>query len=532
MEEAALSDAIRRPFTGRWGWAVLGACASIVAAWVLSRGDVGGPGDVLGPEAPAAVHGTEDIANDISNDTALLPPLADRSPRSAAQREAVHAAPRDPSVSTIRLTVLDAVSGEPLRDVRVQRARLDAPRAAWSTSLVVDLDADPDFDAGRDHEESDWSLTTSYLLPSAHVAARVPLVAQGASPLDVRARTGSAIYVTAGGYGHACLRVLRDAPESVTVRLPRATRLEVVVDRPADYRSLHVTLTRADGGSNYSEHRSARTGHAYFTNLRKGVYRVVAEGSRRSGETQRITQLTEVFAGERRVERIDFAARYGELSIRLSEPTDAQGGSAFSSVIVESLNEPATSDEHRRSVDEWTQVAQPTRGTMRETPSPLRVPAGRTRITVLPHGTQFEVEVAAHAVARVDEALPVLARRRIAVTDVSSGEPVGCTIRVDVFERHETGSSLSVGILESDPETGVVESWFPDTRFRLSPVETDLLFDSTRVEWRNGAAMPDELALEGRRPEPRDLDSWDSPEIQDFLRRAVRAREANVQPGR
>ncbi len=511
-----MSGAARRTGAARRGIVVALLFGGLFAAvwFALGRADEQRAHGVLGPDARAAAVEAPRGR--------LAPPETPDRPHADAHRSAAVPTVVPVHADTIRLDVVDAITGRALADVRVQRAPLASPPATDAAPRGAD-------DPG---EADDWTLLTTHRRAPTTVTARLPVVAAGASPLEVRVSPGSDLFITADGHGHARIAILRACPERVTVRMQPSTRLEVVIDEPADYTSMLVTLTRDGEGPAYRERRSARNGHAYFTDLRPGMFRIVADGVRRTGDVERAVQRIEVFPGERRVERLDFQPRYGELSLRLLEPVVIQGGSAFTHVVIQSLDERADSPERWNRVTAWVHESTSRGDRVHETEAPLRLPVGRTQLTVMPHGTRLHVELAANTISRVDEALPALARRRIVVTDVLSGEPVGCTIRLDLFEGLEGGSSLTVGFLQSDRETGVVESWFPDARFRLSPDETDLLFDSTRFEWENGAAMPEELALQGRRPEAPDRESWDSPELRDLMQCAFQEREANVQPGR
>lgn len=472
------------------GWAAL--------RWADGRSELAPLDRVSAPEAPAESIGR------------LAPPLAAPTPQSTetvSERSVVAVAPAgSPRAlhATIELFVVDAETDLPLQDVSVR---------ALSVAVTAKPNEARELDAG-------WVLSPPLgEQPGPHVAA-LPVLASGASPLACPTELGEELWITARGYGWARLSLFEAWPDRITVRLQRGAILEVTVPNDDDYSRLLVVLkpkAREAGRRSQPIRRTALDGSAYYSGLRSGDYELEVTGFPvRGGELERKSRTITLRDREHRRELLSLEMHYGELALRFVEPVEAQGGPALESLWIESLGPDVRANVRTRGIDGFDKSRDTSGAVASISTKTLRLPAGKTRITVEPHGVQYELDVLAGMSVTLDRELPRLYRRRIVFWDTrrdAAWSGAASAYRDAPLEQGVARRPLLSGRLGE--ESGAIDTFWPAVPFYLTfgfPPERP---SPQIMRYGSGADLRDGQRIELQSPE-----EWgELEEFESLLRR-------------
>lgn len=449
-----------------------------------------------GREEVAALDPTSASAAAPAEPRALSAPLAppEHPPlESASARRVVETAtigsPRGMHAS-VELHVVDAETDRALPNVSVR---------VLSVAVAKKPNEAREMDAG-------WILSPPLgEQPGPHIAA-LPILVSGSSPLECPTPLGKELWITARGYGWARLSLFEAWPDRITVRLQRGAILEVTVPSHDDYSRLFVVLTpkaREAGRRGVPIRRTTLGGSAYYSGLRAGDYELEVTGLPVSGgELERKSRTITLRDREHRRELLSLEMYYGELALRFVEPVEAQGCRALESLWIESLGPDVRSNARTREVDSFdTSIG--SSGTLASVSSKtLRLPAGKTRITVEPHGVQFTLDVLAGTTVMLDRDLPRLYRRRIVFWDThrdAAWPGAASAYRDAPLEQGVARRPLISGWLGE--ESGAIDTFWPAVPFYLTfgfPPERP---SPQLLRYGSGAELPDGLRIELESPE-------------------------------
>jgi hypothetical protein len=473
---------------------LLGTLAALMlapfVAWnaVQFATDGGGPHPELLPDRTPAHVETE---------TATLPIPATRQPEQATPSERNEVRPASPASprghhEEVELHVVDAETG----------AHLSFVSARMLSAAVT-----PKPNAAREMDAGWISAPSLSEQPGPHITT-LPIVASGPSPLACPTALGKELWITARGYGWARLSLFEAWPDRITIRLRRGAILEVTVAGHADYSRLLVTLTQTKSGSPRSSaklRRTTRDGSVYFNGLTGGEYSIEVLGVPAAiGEIDRKSRTIVLRNREHRREVLSLETQWGLLMLRLDEPVDEQGERALQGVWINSLG-PDVPVRRRTTHFEDFMVEG---GSLSTTSSPLRLPLGKTLVTVQPHGVQYEVEVPPGSTVKLERVLPRLHKRRLTVwnTELDCGWVGSVRTLID-------RSSAPIPPVQSawfEHNTGTVDAYWPAVPFHLeldfSPAEEA----SKPLRFTSGAALPFDWRIElngwqGKFTEPKDV---------------------------
>jgi len=395
--------------------------------------------------------------------------------------------------ASVILQIIDSETGEALDDARVHLR-------AMATS------AESEKDEG-------WSLSPPLEQRAAARVAALRLIASGSSPLTSPAPRRKELWITASGYGWAQLSLYDDSPERIEIPLRREALLKVEVAGSQDYSRVHVILTStgsSDGRAPSRSRRSTTNGTAFFKGLERGRYLIEASGVPvHGGEAERKTREIQLGSHEQRLEVIALEALWGELVLQWTEPAAEQGGSALQSVLLESLDPDVKPHLRVKLIESFETLTDPAVDERAISRARLRVPAGKTRITVRPHGTTYEVVVFPDATATLEKTLPRLYKKRVVFWDLRPSLAWCGLVAVVLSEKPSPDwVETEISTHELRDESGVIETWWPAVPFRFVLTPPEFIASPAAEEskgssltWPSGKAMPDDLRIEMRSPE-------------------------------
>lgn len=405
---------------------------------------------------------------------------------------------------SIELQIVDEATGLKLDEVRVHARSLSTANAGTAASET---------DAG-------WSLSSNFDTQVVARVASLRVIASGSSPLRCAAPLGKELWITADGYGWACLTLYRDCPERITVALRRTALLEVEVSSAQDYSRVNVLLAKLspDGSSKLlPQRRMTSNGRVFFSGVAQGAYRIEVTGyPSDSGEPERETREVQLADFEQRREVFVLDPQWGELVIQLTEPCAEQGGTALRRILIESLGPEVRNDDRVRHIEQFDALTDPAVDELAIVSARVRAPIGKTRVTVHPHGTTYEVVVFPNSTARLEQRLPRLYKRRVEFWDERLDRAwfgwVGVSLD-GASDAVDEDRLLAQHAL--DGKTSTVDTWWPAVPFRLelnSPAIEYLGSVAGSVRFASGETLPD-----GQRIEVPSLeDSWTLEDSESF----------------